>query len=78
MSIIPYMSELRRMRNEFVKCETSSYKQRGLRRIGEAERLLPRNFDQAMTLMDEARYELNYAREYTLIQELRDARRHTV
>ena len=74
MSVSDKMNQLRQLRKAFNTCSSSSYKQRGMRRLSDAERFLIKNYDYALSLILEAQYELQYAIEHTRIQELRNAR----
>jgi hypothetical protein len=65
--------DIHKIRAAFGGCVTSSYKQRGLRRLREAQDMLGKNNDHAESMLREARYELQYAAELTEIRELRSA-----
>ena len=66
-----FMTTLGQLEAELVALADSSYRQRGLSRVAAARTHAPRNFAYAERMLDEARFELSYARELNHIKILR-------
>jgi hypothetical protein len=65
-----FMTTLGELENELTDMIDSSFRQRGLSRVAAARTHAPRNFAYAERMLDEARFELSYAKEYQKIKML--------
>lgn len=66
-----FMKTLDQLDAELTALPDSSYRHRGLSRVAAARTHAPRNFAYAERMLDEAQFELSYARELNQIKILR-------